>query len=272
MNFELFKEIKTRYLFIKMLCILALGIILMIVCSKVLKMHITDSYVEIISTVITIIWFLIVLKFMRENSISISNFVRRPVKSKFILEVPVSLIITYLGGAGFILLILFLVNCINPAMLNSINSNLSNKSPELGTMFMMIISFISSVIIAPIVEEFIFRGILMGRLYNKYGLGKSILFSSIIFLSMHLNINPMLLLLGISCAILTYKYKSLIPSITLHACNNLIVFIGGLKRNSGVSKNDLLNVNSSFIIGGIILVTIYIFYSYRNYRKCRMNI
>lgn len=244
----------------------------MIVCSKVLKMHITDRYIEIISAIITIIWFLIVLKFMRENGISISNFIRRPLKSKFILEVPVSLIITYLGGAGFILLILSLVNCINPAMLNSISSNLSNKSPKIDTMFMIVISFISSVIIAPMVEEFIFRGILMGRLYNKYGMGKSIIFSSIIFFFMHLNINPMLLLLGISCAILVYKYKSLIPSIVLHACNNFIVFIGGLKRNSGVSKNDLLNINSSFIIGGIILVTIYLFYSYRNYRKCRMNI
>lgn len=272
MNFELLKETKTRYLFIKMLCILVLGIILIIVCSKVLKMHITDSYIEIISTVITIIWFLIVLKFIRENGISISSFIRKPLKSKFILEVPVSLIVTYLGGIGFILIILSLVNYINPAMLSSINSNLSNKSPELDTMFMIIISFISSVIIAPIVEEFIFRGILMGRLYNKYGMGKSVLFSSIIFLFMHLTINPMLLLLGISCAILVYKYKSLIPSIALHACNNLIVFIGDLKRNSGVSKNDFLNINFSFIIGGIILVTIYLFYSYRNYRKCRMNI
>lgn len=157
MNFELLKETKTRYLFIKMLCILTVGIILMIVCSKVLKIHMTDGYIEIISAVITIIWFLIVLKFMRENGISISNFIRRPLKSKFILEVPVSLIITYLGGAGFILLILSLVNCINPAMLNSISSNLSNKSPKIDTMFMIVISFISSVIIAPIVEEFIFR-------------------------------------------------------------------------------------------------------------------
>lgn len=270
MNFELLKETKTRYLFIKMLCILTLGIILMIVCSKVLKMHITDSYIEIISAVITIIWFLIALKFLRENGISISNFIRRPLKSKFILEVPVSLIITYLGGAGFILLILSLVNYTNPAMLNSISSNLSNKSPKIDTMFMIVISFISSVIIAPIVEEFIFRGILMGRLYNKYGMGKSIIFSSIIFFFMHLNINPMLLLLGISCAILAYKYKSLIPSITLHACNNLIVCIGGLKRNSGAS--DLVNINSSFMIGGIVLVIIYIVYSYRSYRKCRMNI
>jgi membrane protease YdiL (CAAX protease family) len=162
---------------------------------------------------------------------------------------------------------LFLIKQVDPEILSSVQSNLSDKPEDLNTAAILIISFIYSVIAAPVVEEFIFRGILMGRLYNKYGIGKAILFSSIIFFIMHLTINPMILLLGISCALLAYKYKSIIPSIALHACNNLLVFVTGLDKSS--SGSNPLNINTSVTIAGIILLLIYAFYSYLNYKKCR---
>ncbi|QXE20718.1 CPBP family intramembrane glutamic endopeptidase [Clostridium sp. 001] len=267
MDFELLKGTRTRYLFLKMLCILALGIGILVVLGKIFKVHLTDSYIEICALIITVLWFLITLKFMKNNNINVYDFVKKPSKKGFALELPVNLIITYMGGMGFILIMLVLVSYINPTMLSSVQSNLVNKSPKINTNFIIGISFMSIVIIVPIVEEFIFRGVLMGRLYNKYGMGKSILFSSVIFFIMHLNINPMLLLLGISCALLVYKYKSLVPSIILHMCNNFITFINGLKSSGG--GNNLLNVNSSFMIAGIILFIIYVLYSYRNYRKCK---
>lgn len=266
MDFESLKGTKTRYLFLKMLCILALGIGILVVLRKILKVHLTDNYIEICALIITVLWFLLTLKFMKNNNINVYDFVKKPSKKGFVLELPVNLIMTYMGGFGFILIMLVLVSYINPTMLSNVQSNLVNKSSEMNTNFIIGTSFMSTVIIAPIAEEFIFRGVLMGRLYNKYGMGKSILFSSVIFFVMHLTINPMLLLLGISCALLVYKYKSLIPSIILHMCNNLITFINSLKSSS--SGNDLLNVNSSFMVVGIVLFIIYVFYSYRNYRKC----
>lgn len=270
MNFELLKETKIRYLFIEMLGVLGIGLIILIVCGKIFKLNITDSNIEVYALIITVLWFMLVLKFMKKNDLTIGNFLAKPAGGKFILEVPINLIITYLGSLGLILLMLSLIQQVDPGILSSVQSNLSDKPHDLSTAVIMIISFISTVIVAPVVEEFIFRGILMGRLYNKYGIGKSILFSSIIFFIMHLSINPMILFLGISCALIAYKYKSILPSIALHACNNLFVFVTGLDKSS--SGSNSLNINTSVTIAGIILVFIYVFYSYLNYKKFKSTL
>jgi uncharacterized protein len=267
MNFELLKETKIRYLLMEMLGVLGISLIILIVCGIIFNLNITDGDVEVYSLIITVLWFMLVLKFMKKNDLTISNFLAKPTHGGYVLEVPINLIITYLGSLGLILLMLFLIKQVDPEILSSVQSNLSDKPEDLNTAAILIISFIYSVIAAPVVEEFIFRGILMGRLYNKYGIGKAILFSSIIFFIMHLTINPMILLLGISCALLAYKYKSIIPSIALHACNNLLVFVTGLDKSS--SGSNPLNINTSVTIAGIILLLIYAFYSYLNYKKCR---
>lgn len=267
MDFQLFKEIKIKGLFIKMVITLFLGIVIMIL-SKLCKIAITDNYIEVISFAITTVWFLLIVEFIKKNNMHLSSFVKKPSRRGFIFEIPVTLIVTYIGGIGVILLMLFLVNYINPNILSSLQSKMVDRPHDINTAFIKCISFATSVIVAPITEEYIFRGILMNRLYNKYGMGKSIIFSSLIFLMAHITPNPMLLFLGISCAILVYKYKSLIPAILLHASNNLITFI----RNSSstVSQGNDLTVNSSFLVIGIILLIIYVLYAYINYRKYKI--
>jgi membrane protease YdiL (CAAX protease family) len=270
MDLELLKETKTRYLFIEILSILILGIMILIVLSKFCKIHITNDYLEIFGLVITLIWFFLTLRFMRRNNISIENFVGKPSKKRFIFEVPVTLIITYIGSIGLILLMLFLVHCINPNVLSSLQSKLVSKPPKLTTTLITIISFAGAVIVVPITEEFIFRGILMGRLYNKYGVIKSIMLSSFVFFIMHINPNPMLLCLGISCGILAYKYKSLIPSIILHMCNNLYTFTRDLNSIGNHTSFNDSTIDLGFFILGSILFSIYAIYVYVSLRKCRI--
>lgn len=270
MNIELFKETKTRYLFIQILSVLILGTIILIGLSKLCKIRITDNYLEIFSLVITLMWFLLTLRFMRKNNISIATLVGKPSKKRFIVEVPVTLIITYIGSIGLILIMLFLVHCINPNILNSLQSKLVSKPSELNTTFITIISFAGGVIAAPIAEEFIFRGILMNRLYNKYGLIKSIIFSSLVFFVMHINPNPMLLCLGISCSILVYKYKSLMPSIILHMCNNLYTFMRDLNSIGSHSFPNDFGIDVGFFVLGSILFIIYLVYAYVSLKKCRI--
>lgn len=270
MDFELFKETKTRYLFIKILFTLILGITILLVLSKLYKITITDNYIEIISFMITGIGFLLVLKFMRKNNISINRFVGKPYKKRFIFEFPVTLIVTYLGSIGLILVTLFLMYCISPNILDDLQSNLVSKPPKLTTAFITIVSFTGTVLLAPITEEFIFRGILMNRLYNKYGINKSIIYSSLVFFMIHMSINPMTLCLGISCGVLVYKYKSLIPSIALHSLNNLIVFIRDLNSKSSHTLADGFTINPSIFILGSILFIIYTLYVYISLRKCRI--
>lgn len=270
MDFELFKETKTRYLFIEILSVLILGIIILIILSKLYKIPITDNYIEVVSFVVTALGFLLVLKFMRRNKISINKLVGKSYKKRFIFEIPITLIVTYIGGIGLILIMLFLVYCINPNILDSLQSNLISNQPKLTAAFTISVSFASAVLLAPIAEEFIFRGVLMNRLYNKYGRIKSIIYSSLVFFIMHMNPNPMTLCLGISCAILVYKYKSLIPSIALHSLNNLMVFIRDLSSTGSNTSARDFTINHSFFIFGSILFIIYTIYVYLNLRKCRI--
>ncbi|HHZ05597.1 MAG TPA: CPBP family intramembrane metalloprotease [Clostridiales bacterium] len=81
--------------------------------------------------------------------------------------------------------------------------------------------FLSVAIIPPLVEEFLFRGAIMGSL-RKYGDGFAILISSLLFGLAHGNFvqTPVTFLAGLLMGALTIYTGSLIPSIILHFLNN----------------------------------------------------
>lgn len=85
--------------------------------------------------------------------------------------------------------------------------------------------FISNIIIAPIVEEFFYRGLILNGLSKKYSINKSIIISSSIFALMHSNIiqdtNAFVMSLIISYVFL-YS-GSLRLAIFMHISNNIIV-------------------------------------------------
>ncbi|MCG8501545.1 MAG: CPBP family intramembrane metalloprotease [Firmicutes bacterium] len=267
MKFDLLKGIKIRYLFIKMFSISFLGIIILILYAKGFGRTLTSADVEIIAFIIVSLWFLLLLTFLRKYKINISNFIMKPLKKRFIFEVPVFLLLTYLGGIGIILVILFIVYHINPHVLEITNSCLREEPIKYNSTFITSISFIGGVLVGPITEEFIFRGVLLNRLYSKYGISKSIIYSSLLFFIMHLKPNPILLFLGISSCILVYKYKSLIPSMLLHVINNFIVFMRDLDISNRQTPSNDLNIDFSTLLTGSILFGIYIFYIYKNYPK-----
>ena len=82
--------------------------------------------------------------------------------------------------------------------------------------------------IAPILEEFIFRGVFLRALLSKYSYKKAILISSIIFALVH--VQPMqipgALFLGIYFGYVFTKTKSLTTTISLHIIANLSGILG----------------------------------------------
>lgn len=264
---DLFKEIKTRYLFMQMFLTLFLGVIVLVVYSIVLEKNLTSNDLMVIPVVITSLWFLLALILLKKNNIKISEVIGKPSKKRFIFEVPVSYIVSYLGGVGVILIMFYLVYKINPHFLDILNENLGDPPTKYDTSLIKILGFLGSVIVAPITEELIFRGILLRRLYSKYSINKSIIYSSLLFFIIHLSPNPIILFLGVTCAILVYKYKSLIPGVLLHIANNFIVFMRDLHMNTEQNLSNDLNVDFSFLIFGVILLGVYILYIYKNYPR-----
>jgi len=86
-------------------------------------------------------------------------------------------------------------------------------------------NFLLAVIIAPIGEELVFRGVLFKALKDKWGVTAGVILSAIIFSLVHIDINQMLstLPLGIYMAISYHRSCSIYPAIILHATWNLIV-------------------------------------------------
>ncbi|HJP97637.1 MAG TPA: CPBP family intramembrane glutamic endopeptidase [Rhodanobacteraceae bacterium] len=88
------------------------------------------------------------------------------------------------------------------------------------------------VCVAPIVEELVFRGVLLSGLARRMHVGWAILVSAVIFGCVHLPDFrfawypvPALILLGLVSGWLRVRARSLWPSITLHATNNLVAAI-----------------------------------------------
>jgi hypothetical protein len=84
-------------------------------------------------------------------------------------------------------------------------------------------NIIPLVIVAPITEEFFFRGVLLHRLAAKWGIRPAIIITSLVFGFLHLNFLG-LSLFGLVMALLYIKTGTLIVPIICHTLNNGLAF------------------------------------------------
>lgn len=88
------------------------------------------------------------------------------------------------------------------------------------------LSFVTSVLIAPIVEETLFRGLLYGSLMKRFSPIWAALLSSVLFGLLHGQVNVIIytFFLGLILCWLYQRAGSIIPGILLHLLNNAIAF------------------------------------------------
>lgn len=109
----------------------------------------------------------------------------------------------------------------------------------------LVAGFISTCVVAPVTEEFFYRGVLISGISNK-GKAVAVILSSLLFAIAHgsLTIFAMPLIYGIVFALIAIKTKSLLPSIIMHAVCNILSWI--------MLNADLFNVNIEYF-GNIIV-------------------
>jgi len=115
------------------------------------------------------------------------------------------------------------------AMLTPFYDNTSTQDVGFANLnfgFEYFVAFVTLVIIAPVAEEILFRGYLLGKLRKNLQLWVSILITSILFAIVHLNFNVGVdvFALSIVLCILRVRTNSLWPSILLHMTKNGIAF------------------------------------------------
>lgn len=106
---------------------------------------------------------------------------------------------------------------------------------------------IYDITLAHIVEELIFRGVILNRLKTKFSI-----ISAILFGIAHFDINILdRLIFGLLCAILLFQTKNILNCIILHLLNNASIFMFPV-----LSKytNFSINTNSEFKTAMLILI------------------
>jgi len=92
----------------------------------------------------------------------------------------------------------------------------------------LVAAFVLAVVVAPVIEETFFRGMLYNALRANMGVWPAALLSGAIFAIIHPQLPagfPPLMVLGTLLAILREKTGSLIPSMVCHAINNTVALV-----------------------------------------------
>lgn len=101
----------------------------------------------------------------------------------------------------------------------------------------IVLGSLVTVIIAPIVEELVFRGALLGSLVRRMNAVSSVLLSGLCFSLMHMNPEQTVyqFFLGCVCAYLTLCARTVTPAILTHGASNLIALLLSFASEEGGS-------------------------------------
>ncbi|MDP4207225.1 MAG: CPBP family intramembrane metalloprotease [Bacteroidota bacterium] len=136
-------------------------------------------------------------------------------------------------------------------------------------------AFFMAVIAAPLLEELIFRGVILDGFLKRYSPAKAIIWSSVLFGIAHFNPWQFIAAFAFGCVAgwLYWKTNSLIPGIVAHFFNNFCAFVMMLFTGDSFSSTQQLMGYGKmyYILYGICLAVFAVtFMTIRN--KLKLNI
>lgn len=168
-----------------------------------------------------------------------------------------NLIIFSLGEITFVLGLSYFLNMIPiPEFIQELIN-----SEDIAYTFL--VTLIIGGIMAPIVEEILFRGMLLKGLLKKYSIKKSAIVGGIMFSILHLPDirNVLAIIVGSIIYSFVYAYtRSIVPTIILHmSYNTIVTLFDELTLRLNILNEGFSNIQSIIlmIIGICIMVTCY---------------
>lgn len=237
---------------IKVLSFFILVVLAMTLCGIVFNIEYGDLIFKLVLYGILLVFFIFKLNQVKlESGESFLSSLSQSSKTLFLKNSFFDILFIIVANIFFVAFIFFLLGYMNGIGILSFDSYLFGN---LGTLNLatLIIYFISVVILSPIVEEILFRGIFL-RQFNKEfdNATLAILVSSLLFALCHSfgGISGAFLF-GICMSVLYIKSDNLMVAIFAHFLNNLISFVLGL---IGI---EFLIYGSSIFIALIIILAI----------------
>ncbi|SUY45358.1 membrane-associated protease [Clostridium putrefaciens] len=236
------------------LCILQfiLMVILNIVSSSIIGLFIGEQWTYLFSKIITnIIVIILLLKiYFKPNSDD-----KRSVDVNYTRSITLSCLL-------MILLLTISFRLITLVSFNPIMNYLASKSKmlhyikEIASQTNPYLLVLEITLIGPIIEEILFRGIILNGLLKKYSPAKAILFSSLLFSLIHGNLPQMFnaLFFGILLGLIYIKTKSLYAVIFTHIiANTLSIILSVLEEYMPILGNPLF-----LTLLGLLLLAVFI--------------
>ncbi|MBV6647622.1 MAG: CPBP family intramembrane metalloprotease [Cyclobacteriaceae bacterium] len=125
-------------------------------------------------------------------------------------------------------------------------------------------SFMTVVLIGPILEEALFRGVILEGFLHRYSVRKSIIWSSVLFGLFHLNPWQFIgaTLIGFFLGWIYYRTGSLLLCMLLHVLNNFLSFmVFYLTKDTFFSFEDVFGAELGWAIAGgaLLIIALLIF-------------
>ncbi|WPC39435.1 type II CAAX endopeptidase family protein [Clostridium sp. JS66] len=197
-------------------------------------------------------WFMLKL---RKVSYDVKNGINDLKTDLNIKDIMFSIIINITVTIGFVIIAVYALKSISPSFMNGLLEEL-NKSDS-NSLYSIIINGIAASFIAPIVEELIFRGVILNRLKIKIGVKKAIIVSSILFGMIHYELGILsAIIFGVCMSLIYLKTRNIFATITIHIINNFMIFFVQvisflIDRNGSKENITLSSFNSLGFIDGI---------------------
>lgn len=211
--------------------------------------------------------FLIAIYLLKDAKIKIISVIKIKKQNNVIILLKLMLILI------LIISILSIVFKINPDLAEnkmSASEYFLSAVEFLNNKSMIYLFFFSSCILAPISEEFFFRGLILNKLSVSFPKGKAILISSLIFGVLHFNFVQIISLTS-GALLLSYIYLDngeIFSPIFLHIIVNSYSFINSITAN----KLNLILFSIPYpLIACFILAGIIIYFLIQKYSKKYQN-
>jgi membrane protease YdiL (CAAX protease family) len=170
------------------------------------------------------------------------------------LTIVIPLLIFSFGSGQFIY---YFISLLNPGLVKNLASQTLLLTPQ-ETSYPLTyncLQLLFIILFAPVIEEILFRGILLQRWAIKWGLVPGLIVSSLLFGLLHLNVLG-LFIFGLIMSLIYLKTHTLFIPIAIHSLNNFIAVIFELisslfKEQAILNSSD--NIQFSWCLGLIAM-------------------
>jgi len=166
------------------------------------------------------------------------------------LGIVIAILLFSLGSGQ---LFYYVLSLFNPSLVESLlnQKTFYSGSETFSPILYNLLMVFTVLVVAPVTEEFLFRGILLHRWTTKWGVTPALIISSILFGLLHANIIG-LFVFGLMMALLYIKTRTLIVPIICHSLNNLAAIgleLASMSSSTTESINTLTQLRTYWWVG-----------------------